>query len=111
KTTLRGRGDPALLTPALAAALRETVERGEQAILFLNKRGHVRSLLCRSCGAALGCPNCSAALVLHRAGGTALRCHLCGHEELPRPCAACGSDKLVPLAAATERVGEELRAP
>ena len=109
KTTLRGHGDPALLTPALAAALGETVARGEQAILFLNKRGHVRSLLCRSCGAALGCPNCSVALVLHRAGGTALRCHLCGHEELPRPCAACGSDDLVPLSAGTERVEEELR--
>src|SRR5205807_8977874 len=45
KTTLRGRGDPELLTPALSEALRETVARGEQAILFLNKRGHVRSLL------------------------------------------------------------------
>ena len=110
KQSLRPAGEVALLTPQLAAALRETVERGEQAILFLNKRGHVRSLLCRSCGAALGCPNCSAALVLHRAGGTALRCHLCGHEELPRPCAACGSDKLVPLSAGTEHVEEELRA-
>jgi len=110
KTTLRGRGDPELLTPALSEALRETVARGEQAILFLNKRGHVRSLLCRSCGAALGCPNCSVALVLHREGGTALRCHLCGHQELPRPCVACGSDDLVPLSAGTERVEEELRA-
>jgi len=110
KTTLRGPGDPSLLTPALADALRRTAARGEQAILFLNKRGHVRSLLCRSCGAALGCPNCSVALVLHRASGTALRCHLCGHEELPRPCAACGSDDLFPLSAGTERVEEELRA-
>jgi primosomal protein N' (replication factor Y) len=110
KTTLRGPGAPSLLTPALADALRRTAARGEQAILFLNKRGHVRSLLCRSCGAALGCPNCSVALVLHRASGTALRCHLCGHEELPRPCAACGSDDLFPLSAGTERVEEELRA-
>jgi primosomal protein N' (replication factor Y) len=110
KTTLRGRGDPTLLTPALAEALQQTAARGEQAILFLNKRGHVRSLLCRSCGAALGCPNCSVALVLHRASGAALRCHLCGHEELPRPCAACGSDDLLPLSAGTERVEEELRA-
>jgi primosomal protein N' (replication factor Y) len=110
KTTLRGRGDPALLTPALSEALQRTAARGEQAILFLNKRGHVRSLLCRSCGAAVGCPNCSVALVLHRASGVALRCHLCGHEELPRPCAACGSDDLLPLSAGTERVEEELRA-
>jgi primosomal protein N' (replication factor Y) (superfamily II helicase) len=110
KATLRGRGDPTLLTPVLSEALRQTMARGEQAILFLNKRGHARSLLCRSCGAALGCPNCSVALVLHRASGTALRCHLCGHEELPRPCAACASDDLFPLAAGTERVEEELRA-
>jgi len=110
KTTLRAPGDPALITPALAQALRETSERGEQAILYLNKRGHVRSLLCRSCGAALGCPNCSVALVLHRAGGTALECHLCGHRELPRPCAACGSEDVVPLSAGTERLEEELRA-
>src|SRR5438445_4113779 len=110
KQSMRPAGEVSLLTPPLAAALRETVERGEQALLFLNKRGHVRNLPCRSCGAALGCPNCSAALVLHRAGGTSLRCHLCGHEELPRPCAACGSDKLVPLSAGTEHVEEELRA-
>jgi primosomal protein N' (replication factor Y) (superfamily II helicase) len=110
KTALRGRGDPALLTPALSEALRQTVARSEQAILFLNKRGHLRCLLCRSCGAALGCPNCSVALVVHRASGTELRCHLCGHRELPRPCAACGSDDLFPLSAGTERVEEELRA-
>ncbi|HYV68362.1 MAG TPA: primosomal protein N', partial [Myxococcales bacterium] len=110
KATLAERGDPALLTPALREALAQTVARGEQAILFLNKRGHARSLLCRSCGAALGCPNCSVALVLHRASGSALKCHLCGHEELPRPCAACGSDDLFPLSAGTERVEEELRA-
>jgi primosomal protein N' (replication factor Y) len=110
KSTLRRDGEPALITPELAAALRETVARREQAILYLNKRGHMRNLLCRSCGAALGCPNCSVALVLHRAGGTSLRCHLCGHEELPRSCAACGSDDLVPLSAGTERVEEELRA-
>jgi primosomal protein N' (replication factor Y) len=109
KTTLRASADPALITPALADALRETLARGEQAILYLNKRGHVRSLLCRSCGAALGCPNCSVALVLHRAGRMTLQCHLCGHEELPRPCAACGSEDVVPLSAGTERVEEELR--
>src|SRR5205814_1236601 len=73
-----------LLTDALARALQECVARSEQAILFLNKRGQERSLLCKDCGSAVGCPNCSVALVLHRAGGTMLRCHLCGHEEMPR---------------------------
>ncbi len=100
-----------LITPELARALRETVERGEQAILFLNRRGHTRALLCALCGAALGCPNCSVALVLHRTGGERLRCHLCGHEERPgRSCAACGGTKLEALGGGTEKVEEQLEA-
>ena len=100
-----------LLTAELSAALRETVGRGEQAILFLNRRGHTRTLLCASCGAAVGCPNCSVALVLHRAGSERLRCHLCGHEEgLRRACAACGSADLTPFGGGTEKVEEQLEA-
>ena len=100
-----------LLTPELSAALRETVQRGEQAILFLNRRGHTRILLCSSCGAAVGCPNCSVALVLHRAGSERLRCHLCGHGEAPRrACAGCGSARLAPLGGGTEKVEEQLEA-
>ncbi len=103
-TTLR------LLTAPLLAALRETVARGEQAILFLNRRGYTTSLLCTSCGAALGCPNCSVALVLHKPRGPqALQCHLCGHKEPPREkCPNCGGARLLPLGGGTERVEEEL---
>ena len=105
------KGCQKLFTPQLSKALLETLSRGEQAILFLNKRGHTRTLLCQSCGAAVGCPNCSVALVLHLAGGTRLRCHLCGHQERERlACAACSSRKLEPLGAGTERAEEELRA-
>ena len=105
------KSSSSLFTQPLAAALRETLARGEQAILFLNKRGHTRTLLCQSCGAAVGCPNCSVALVLHRAGGEKLRCHLCGHQEPERlACAACGGRKLKPLGAGTEHVEEDLRA-
>jgi primosomal protein N' (replication factor Y) len=100
----------ATLTPALASALRDALARNEQSILFLNKRGHERSLLCRDCGTAVGCPNCSVALVLHRKDGPRLRCHLCGHEELPRACAGCGSDRIAPLSFGTEHVEEELAA-
>ena len=101
---------PRLVSAQLADALRATLERGEQAILFLNRRGHTRTLLCFACGQSVGCPNCAVALVLHRAGGEKLRCHLCGHEEPPRArCAACGSDKLSPLSGGTERVEEEVR--
>ena len=72
-TVVKRRVSDELLTPELSSALRETLARREQAILFLNRRGHTRSLLCASCGAAVGCPNCSVALVLHRAGSKRLR--------------------------------------
>ena len=100
-----------LFTPQLSAALAETLSRGEQSILFLNRRGHSRTLLCAACGAAVGCPNCSVALVLHRAQQEELRCHLCGHREPPRTaCASCGGRKLKALGGGTEKVEEELRA-
>ena len=100
-----------LFTQPLAAALAETLGRGEQSILFLNRRGHSRTLLCAACGAAVGCPNCSVALVLHRAQREELRCHLCGHREPPRAaCVSCSGRKLVALGGGTEKVEEELRA-
>jgi primosomal protein N' (replication factor Y) len=110
-TVVKRRVSDELFTPELAGALRETLERREQAILFLNRRGHTRSLLCASCGAAVGCPNCSVALVLHRTGSERLRCHLCGHDEAPRRgCAACGATKLLALGGGTEKVEEQLHA-
>jgi len=110
-TVIKRQVSDELLTPQLASALRETVARGEQAILFLNKRGHTRTLLCTACGAAVGCPNCSVALVLHRSGSERLRCHLCGHDEAPRrSCAACGGSKLAAFGGGTEKVEEQLEA-
>jgi len=109
-TVLKRRISDELLTPELAGALRETLARREQAILFLNRRGHTRTLLCASCGAAVGCPNCSVALVLHRAGSERLRCHLCGHEEGPRgACAGCGGTRLFAFGGGTEKVEEQLK--
>ena len=108
-TVVKRRVSDELLTPELAGALRETLARREQAILFLNRRGHTRTLLCASCGAAVGCPNCSVALVLHRAGSERLRCHLCGHEEGPRrACAGCGGTQLIAFGGGTEKVEEQL---
>jgi len=99
-----------LLTPALLAALQETLARRQQAILFLNRRGHTTALLCASCGLSVGCPNCSVALVLHRSGPS-LQCHLCGHREPPRSrCPQCDAPGLLPLGGGTERVEEELTA-
>ena len=109
-TLIKRAASDRLLTAELAQALRETLARGGQAILFLNRRGHTRTMLCASCGAVVGCPNCSVALVLHRARREELQCHLCGHLEPPRQsCAACGASKLVALGGGTEKVEEELQ--
>jgi len=78
------------LAPPLVAALRETVAAGEQALLFLNRRGYAPLTICRSCGHRFGCPNCTAWLVEHRFLNR-LQCHHCGHSEpVPALCPACG---------------------
>ncbi|WP_083656075.1 primosomal protein N' [Mongoliimonas terrestris] len=103
----RGR----FLAPGLVAAMRQTFERGEQALLFLNRRGYAPLTLCRSCGHRFQCPNCSTWLVDHRFRGR-LACHHCGHME-PRPdaCPSCGTlDALVACGPGVERIAEEVQA-
>src|SRR6202011_89173 len=79
------------LSRALQAAIGGSLERREQSILFLNRRGLATFVLCRDCGQARECPHCSVALVSHASLGR-LQCHYCGSTEpLPRRCPACGS--------------------
>ena len=102
----RGR----FLAPGLVAAIREVTERGEQAMLFLNRRGYAPLTLCRSCGHRFQCPQCSAWLVEHRFRGR-LVCHHCGHT-VPRPeaCPSCGTlDSLVACGPGVERIAEEMQ--
>jgi primosomal protein N' (replication factor Y) len=96
------------LSPTLAASVEETVGRGEQALLFLNRRGYAPLTLCRSCAHRYECPNCSAWLVEHRFRRS-LVCHHCGHvERTPQACVECGSiDSLVPCGPGVERIAEE----
>jgi primosomal protein N' (replication factor Y) len=98
------------LAGALVRAVTETVARGEQALLFLNRRGYAPLTLCRACGHRFQCPNCSAWLVDHRFRRE-LQCHHCGHREpAPNACPACGApDKLVGVGPGVERVAEETR--
>jgi primosomal protein N' (replication factor Y) len=100
----RGR----FLSPPLVEAITATLSRGEQAMLFLNRRGYAPLTLCRSCGHRLQCPSCSAWLVAHRRR-TALVCHHCGHTEPPpAACPACGAEaSLVAIGPGVERVAEE----
>ncbi|HEX3969774.1 MAG TPA: primosomal protein N' [Stellaceae bacterium] len=97
------------LSPPLVRALGETLEAGEQAMLFLNRRGYAPLTLCRACGHRLECPNCTAWLVEHRLLGQ-LQCHHCGHAEaLPALCPNCGeAHSFVPCGPGIERLSEEV---
>jgi primosomal protein N' (replication factor Y) len=100
----RGR----FLAPPLIDAIRETIARGEQAMLFLNRRGYAPLTLCRHCGHRMQCPNCTAWLVEHRARRE-LQCHHCGHAiPIPIECPACGAEhSLTPIGPGVERITEE----
>lgn len=99
------------LSPALTEAVGKTVARGEQALLFLNRRGYAPLTLCRVCGHRFQCPQCSSWLVEHRFRGQ-LMCHQCGyHEPVPEACPECGTlDHLVACGPGVERIAEEVAA-
>lgn len=102
-------GTPSILGPDLHSALSETLSRGEQAILFLNRRAYSASLLCRECGYVPMCPNCSVTFTFHKAARR-LRCHHCDAQEpAPDVCPKCGSHRFRPLGIGTERVEELVR--
>ncbi len=97
-----------ILAEHSALALRETVERGEQAIILLNRRGYAPVLYCLDCEKVLACPDCDLAYTFHR-GRQRLVCHYCGRtEEFPIPCASCGGSSFLPLGAGSESLEEEL---
>lgn len=99
------------IAPSLKAEMVETLARGEQVLLFLNRRGYAPLTLCRSCGHRMECPRCTAWLVEHRSGGR-LNCHHCGfNTPLPKTCPSCtDTDSLVPCGPGVERIEEEARA-
>ncbi|ABK17125.1 replication restart helicase PriA [Syntrophobacter fumaroxidans] len=98
-----------ILSHRLRTALAETLQAGDQALLFLNRRGFATCFLCGVCGAVLQCSSCSVSLTYHQREKI-LRCHYCGKEEaVPERCPACGHAGLFPLGFGTERVEEEVR--
>ena len=98
----------AWLSTPLIENITTTLASGDQALLFLNRRGYAPVTVCRACGQRMDCPNCAASLVEHRFRRQ-LMCHHCGHHELiPGACPACGvEDKLVPCGPGIERLAEE----
>ncbi|MDP6603401.1 MAG: primosomal protein N' [Rhodospirillales bacterium] len=106
-----GPGANTWLSHPLREALAECLADGEQAMLFLNRRGYAPLTICRTCGHRMGCPSCSAWLVEHRLVGR-LQCHHCGYAlPIPGRCPACdGEDTLAACGPGIERLAEEVRA-
>ena len=94
---------------ALLVALQDRLERHEQSVLMLNRRGYSSFVLCRDCGFVLKCPNCDISLTLHMDTHT-MKCHYCGHEEaIPKVCPNCHSRQIRYYGTGTEKVEEELQ--
>ncbi|MBZ4209820.1 MAG: primosomal protein N' [Rhodoferax sp.] len=97
-----------VIAPPLLEAIAERVARGEQSLVFLNRRGYAPVLHCADCDWKSECPHCSAYRVFHKIDRT-LRCHHCGYtERVPRACPACGNPDIAPMGRGTERLEEHL---
>ena len=97
-----------VLSPPLLSAIAERIARGEQAMVFLNRRGYAPVLHCGDCGWKSECPYCSAYRVFHKTDRT-LRCHHCGFtERVPRACPACGNTDISTIGRGTEQLEEHL---
>ena len=98
------------LAPATLDAISACLARGEQVLVFKNRRGYAPVLMCHDCGWSAQCPNCERALTLHQASRR-LRCHHCGYAApVPRACPMCGGLAVHPMGQGTERLEETLRA-
>ena len=98
------------LAPTLCEALKDNLEKGEQSMLFLNRRGYAPLMICRDCGHRIQCPNCTAWLTEHRSSGK-LICHHCGYMmTTPKSCPECGSQTgLTACGPGVERIAEEIK--
>ena len=97
-----------VIAPPLVKAIEERIARGEQSLIFLNRRGYAPVLACHDCGWKSECPHCSAYRVFHKIDRS-LRCHHCGFtERVPRACPACGNIDIAPVGRGTERLEEHL---
>ena len=99
-------GNRSVFSRALSEKILSRLSRGEQVMLFMNRRGYARFLSCRSCGEALRCPHCDVTLTLHEDGS--LRCHYCGYRTVkPERCPSCGSPYLAGFGMGTQQLVEQ----
>lgn len=107
-------GNRSVFSRALKDALDETLARGEQAILFLNRRGSASAYVCRDCGQAVKCARCANPFTLHTFGDQVAKelvCHHCGNRRaVPRKCPNCGSTRIRGLGLGTEKLEQDVRA-
>ena len=104
-----GGGNRRVFSTVLAEAMADRLARGEKTVLFINRRGSARFVLCRACGYVPECPRCSTALTVHRSEAL-LRCHWCDHQApVPEICASCGAGPVREFGAGTQRVAEEVQ--
>ena len=105
---IRDNGGDSPLAPAALEALRDTVKRGEQAVVLLNRRGYAPLMYCLDCGAVARCPHCDIGLTYHKRREQ-LVCHYCGYTRpFPSPCSACRGLHYLPMGEGTERLEERL---
>lgn len=101
-------GNRSMFSRSLHAAISARLERGEQTVLLLNRRGYSTFVMCRSCGYVAGCPECDISLTYHQKSNN-LRCHYCGYAaQAPEVCPDCGSEHIRYFGTGTQRVEEEL---
>lgn len=102
-------GNRSPISDRLHRELETVMENGNQAILFLNRRGYSSQISCKGCGDVISCPRCSVSLTYHSSDGGKLLCHLCGHtERTPRACPSCGAEQLAFLGFGTQKLEGEL---
>ncbi len=102
-------GNYSVFSASLTQLIQETLEKREQMILLLNRRGHSTFVMCRECGKTIQCPHCDISMVYHQAHQD-LQCHYCDHhEKVPHICPHCGSQKIKFFGTGTQKVEEELQ--
>ena len=106
----KGEWGVSWLAPSLVDALKENLEKNEQSMLFLNRRGYAPLIICRDCGHRIQCPHCTAWLTEHKSSNS-LVCHQCGYSmPLPKTCPECGSETgLTACGPGVERIAEEIK--
>jgi primosomal protein N' (replication factor Y) (superfamily II helicase) len=101
-------GNRSMFSVKLFEKLKDRIEKKEQTVLFLNKRGHSSFVMCRDCGYVMNCPHCDITLTYHRYNEQ-MKCHYCGHEDrVPTICPECNSEHIRYFGTGTQKVEEEL---